>query len=211
MQERRFLFDLIILAGFIVFVIPGSLIGQSSKELSDLYENQQFLKLKEYYENNQIHDPGWKRFVEALSEDNADSAIIMFAGVYKSSQDKVLRKHVIERISDYYYARGYYKTAERLLRDKKFLDETVSAKPEPGRSNTVGYGIQVGAFGNYENALALKNKMLKKNRNVTIVNKESNGENLFLVVIGKYSDREVAEKELRSLRSNNVGGFIIQY
>ena len=85
MQERRFLFDLIILAGFIVFVIPGSLIGQSSKELSDLYENQQFLKLKEYYENNQIHDPGWKRFVEALSEDNADSAIIMFAGVYKSA------------------------------------------------------------------------------------------------------------------------------
>jgi len=211
MQKRRFFFDLIVLSGLIVSLFSGRTLAQSSRELSELYENQQFLKLRQYYEGDQIHDSNWKRFIEALSEDNADSAMVMFAEVYRTTQDRLLKKHVGERISDYYYAKGYYKTAERLLRDKKFLEQTVSAQPEQETSNTIGYGIQVGAFGNYENALALKNKMLKKNRNVTIVNKNAEGGNLFLVVIGKFSEREVAERELRSLRSNNVGGFIIQY
>lgn len=211
MQKHQFLFNLIVLAGLIVTAFPSPTMGQSVKELADLYESQQFLKLKQYYENNQIYESDWKRFVGALFEDNADSAVMMFAGVYKSSRDKTLRKYVVERISDYYYARGYYKTSERLLSDKKFLEEITSTRSEPESSNTAGYGIQVGAFGNYENALSMKNKVLKKYRNVTIVSKESNGDNLFLVVIGKYSDREVAEKELQSLRSNNINGFVIQY
>lgn len=211
MQKRRFFFDLIVLSGLIVSLFSGRTLAQSSRELSELYENQQFLKLRQYYEGNQIHDSNWKRFIEALSEDDADSAMVTFAEVYRTTQDRLLKKHVGERISDYYYAKGYYRTAERLLRDKEFLEQTVSAQPEQETSNTIGYGIQVGAFGNYENALALKNKMLKKNRNVTIVNKNAEGGNLFLVVIGKFSEREVAERELRSLRSNNVGGFIIQY
>lgn len=211
MQKHRFFLDLIILAGFIVSVFSSLLWGQSARELAELYENQQILKLKEYYENNQIYDSDWRRFVGALLEDNADSAVMMFAGVYKSSHNKVLKKYSVERISDYYYARGYYKTSERLLKDRKFLDEILSTQPEAEGSNTTGYGIQVGAFSNYENALALKNKVLKKHRNVTIVNKESNGDKLFLVVIGKYSDREVAEKELQSLQSSNMNGFVIQY
>jgi len=211
MQKHRFLFDLVILTGFIISVFSGVIKGQSAKELADLYENQQFLKLKDYYENHQIYDSDWKLFIGALFEDNADSAVMMFASAYKLSQNKVLNRYVAERISDYYYARGYYKTSARLLRDKNFLDEIISAQREPERSNDSGYGIQVGAFSNYENALTLKNKTLKKYRNVTIVNKESNGDSLFLVVIGKYSNREVAEKELQLLRSSNMNGFIIQY
>lgn len=211
MQKHRFLFNLVVFAGCIASAFSNPVTGQSAKELADLYENQQFLKLKEYHENRQIYDSDWKRFVGAIFEDNADSAVMMFASVYRSSQDKALRKYSAERISDYYYARGYYKTSERILKDKKYLDEIVSAQSEPQRSNTSRYGIQVGAFSNHENALTLKNKMLKINKNVTIVNKESNGDSLFLVVIGKYSNREVAEKELQRLRDNNVAGFIIQY
>ena len=211
MQKHRLVFLIVVLVGVFLVAISHPMRGQSSRELAVLYENQQFSKLKEYYEKSQISDSGWKEFIGALFEDNADSAIMMYASVYKSNQDKVLRKFVVERIADYYYARGYYKTSERLQKDKRFLEELVSSQREPEPTNTVGYGVQVGAFGNYENALTLKNEMLKKNRNVSIVNKKSDGENLYLVVIGKYSDREGAERKLQSLRANNVNGFVIQY
>ena len=211
MQKYRFFFFFKIIIVFILILIfSNQAFAQSNSELVSLYENQQLLTLKEYYDNNKIYDPNWKLFIEALFKQNADSSLKIFSNVYIATQDKILRKFIVERISDYYYARGYYKTSERLLKDKKFVDEIISVENE-SKADAVNFGIQIGAFSSYENALKLKNKVLKEIKNVTIVNKDSNGENLYVVVIGKYSDRKSAESELHSLEEKNIRGFVIQY
>lgn len=211
MQKYRFFFFFKIIIVFILILIfSNQAFAQSNSELVSLYENQQLLTLKEYYDNNKIHDPDWKLFIEALFKQNADSSLKIFSNVNIASQDKILGKFIVERISDYYYARGYYKTSERLLKDKKFVDEIISVENE-SKADAVNFGIQIGAFSSYENALKLKNKVLKEIKNVTIVNKDSNGENLYVVVIGKYSDRKSAESELHSLEEKNIRGFVIQY
>lgn len=209
MQNYRFFFFFhIIIIIFLTSFPSNRLFAQSNSELVSLYENQQLLTLKEYHDNNKIYDSQWKLFIGALFKQNADSSLEIFSKVYKVTQDKILRRIIVERISDYYYARGYYKTSERLLKDKKFFDEIISVERE---SKTVNFGIQIGAFSNYDNALKLKNKVLKKIKNVTIVNKDSDGEDLYVVVIGKYSDRKLAERELQSLGEKNINGFVIQY
>lgn len=211
MQKHRFFFFFRIIIVFILtLIISNQVFAQSNSELVSLYENQQLLTLKEYYDNNKIYDPHWKLFIEALFGQNADSSLKIFSKVYKVTQDKILRKFILERISDYYYARGYYKTSERLLKDKKFVDDLISVGNE-SKADAANFGIQIGAFSSYENALKLKNKVLKEIKNVTIVNKDSNGESLYIVVIGKYLDRKSAENELHRLEGKNIRGFVIQY
>jgi hypothetical protein len=210
MQKYRLFFfsNLIIL--FLIISFSIQLFGQSNSELANLYENNQLVKLKQYSDNDQINDPHWRVFVKTLFEQNADSALGIFAAIYRLTQDKVLQQFIIERISDYYYARGYYKTAERLLKDKKYFNETISAQHKL-KTETKNFGIQIGAFSSYENALSLKNKVLKRADNVAIINKDSNDENLYVVVVGKFSDRKAAERELQVLKQKNINGFIVTY
>lgn len=208
-QKHRFIFVLNIVIVFILFY-PIQLLGQTNSELGSLYENNQLLKLKQYSDNNQIYDPQWKTFINALFEQNADSAMDMFTDIYNTTGDKLLQRFIIERISDYYYARGYYVTSEKILKDKKFFKETISVE-HSSKTDGVKYGIQIGAFSNYKNASNLKNKVLKKVNNVAIISKDTNGDNLYVVVVGKYSDRNKAEEELKTLSQKNIIGFIIQY
>lgn len=212
MQNHRFVFRLTVFSIFAIF-ISNQLIGQSAKELSELYENQQLLVLKKHLDNNQIYSADWKMFVNALFEPNADSALDMFATVYKTSSDKKLKEYVTERIAEYYYARGYYKTSERILEDKRFLNETVEKKDnERIQSTGSSFGIQIGAFSSYDNAAKKKDELMKKFEDVTIINKKSKSQTLYVVVVGNYSNREAAEKGLQVIkRKTNVNGFIIQY
>lgn len=211
MQKYRlfFLFNITVLLVVTLFY-PIQLLGQTNSELVSLYENNQLLKLKEYSDNNKIYDTHWKAFIKALFEQNADSALDIFTGIYNTTNDKLLQRIIIERISDYYYARGYYITSERILKDKKFFRETISVQQE-SKTDAIKYGIQIGAFSSYKNASNLKNKILKKANNVAIINKDTNGDNLYVVVIGKYSNRNEAEKELQALQQKNIIGYIIQY
>ncbi len=212
MRDHRFVFYLAVLLVFVALAVSNKSLGQSEKELAQLYENQRLLSLKKYLDNGEIYDTDWKMFVSALFEPNADSALDMFANVYETSHDKKLREYVAERVAEYYYARGYYKTSERLLKDKKFLNDTVTENNRESESTGNSYGIQIGAFSNYANAAKRKNELLKRLKNVTIVKKESNGNKLYVVVIGKYSNRKTAEKELQVIkRKNNMNGFVIQY
>lgn len=210
MQKYRLFFFSNLIIFFLIISFSIQLFGQSNSELADLYENNQLIKLKQYSDNDQINDPHWRVFVKALFEQNADSALGVFAAIYRLTPDKVLQRFIIERISGYYYARGYYKTAEQLLKDKKYFNETISAHHKL-KTETQKYGIQIGAFSSYENALSMKNKVLKRTDNVAIINKDSNDENLYVVVVGKFSDRESAERELQVLRQKNINGFIVTY
>lgn len=211
MQKHRFVLYLSILLMAGILYLPLAVFGQTEAELERLYENEQFITLKNYRDGSRISDLQWRRFIDALYTEDADSALSMFAAVYNNTQNKTLKQYVVQRVSGYYYARGYYQTAERLLKDKKYFNKIIS-EPQQSEASEDSYGVQIGAFSNYANANSMKNRWMKKIQNVTIISKKSNGEDLYIVVAGKHSTREAAERELRTLKQNNhINGFVIQY
>jgi len=208
---HRYISHLAILMIGSLFVLSPSLFGQTVPDLERLYENEQFMTLKNYRDENRISDPQWQMFIDALYMEDADSALEMFAAIYYNNQNKTLKKYIIQRVSDYYYARGYYKTADRLLKDKKYFNKIIS-QPQQSETSEENFGIQIGAFSNYANANSMKNRWMKKIKNLTIVNKQASGEDLYVVIAGKHSTREAAEKELQALKQNhNINGFVVEY
>lgn len=237
MQDHRFVFYLVLLLATAIAWQIGQ--SQTPRELATLYENQQMTVLKQHYEKNQIADPDWREFVVALFEPDAELALKYFAQVHQTAKDKSLQRYALERVAEYYHARGYYKTSERLLNDRRFANQIISehsqkkiegaGRGEPAQQSSgdpqdskgdssVGvltgshYGVQVGAYSNYQNAIKVKNELLKITKNVTILEKESDNTKLYIVVIGGYSSREQAEREFQSIkRKKSINGFIIQY
>lgn len=211
MQKHRFVFHLSILFIISLLLLSPELFGQTEAELERLYENEQLMSLKNYQDGNRISDPQWRMFIDALYTKDADSALEMFAAAYNNTRNKTLQKYIVQRVSDYYYARGYYKTSERLLKDRKYFNKIIS-QPQQSESSEEYYGIQIGAFSNYANASSMKNRWMKKIQNLTIVNKKSNGEDLYVVIAGKHSTKEAAEKELQAIKQKiNINGFVIQF
>jgi|GEM_PF-3802211 cell division septation protein DedD len=65
------------------------------------------------------------------------------------------------------------------------------------------YTIQVGAFKNEVEAIALKTKLKKKgyNASINIVNKDKNGK-MYRVIVGEFSERKQADNFCNKLRKN---------
>jgi hypothetical protein len=185
-----------------------SVFAQNRKDLAILYEQNKVEILKEYHLKNRINYDDWRLFVRAVFVENIDTVMSIYASIYKKTGDKKLKEFIRERVADFYYAKGYYETSQKILRDDSFFQATISAN----REEELRYGIQIGAFGTYENAMKAKNNLLNNTNDVTIIKKESKGNDLFIVVIGQYQSRSEAENSLNDLkRKNNQNGFIIQY
>lgn len=150
-------------------------------------------------------DPQWNQFVQALMIANGDSAMARYKSIYAKTEDNDLKKSIRERLSQYFYARGYYETAEK-IRKNKFRTE----KSSPPNRSSHRFGIQTGAYSTLRNARLARNKILNKVQNVSIIEKNRNGRKLFIVVVGNFANRKDAEKSLRSLKSR-IQGFIIEF
>jgi len=72
------------------------------------------------------------------------------------------------------------------------------------------YSIQVGAFGEKENALRLQNDLKKKYPNVHLVLWESNVKRFYRVRLGSFRNEAEARRYLPTLRQDNLSGFIVR-
>ncbi|MFQ5582895.1 MAG: SPOR domain-containing protein [Calditrichia bacterium] len=202
---------LLLLAIFLSLFSHRQMSAQDRNDFATLYTQKKISALKEYYDRNRIKEDDWRLFVRTLFVSDADSALAIYARIYGLTGDKQLRGFIRERVADLYYARGYYETSRKLLKDEKYFRKLMSANinaPLPKES----FGLQTGAFGSYENALKAKNKLLKNVKDVTIIRKKSNGNDLFIVVVGRYNSRDEAEKALQEVKRNyGIKGFVIQY
>lgn len=91
--------------------------------------------------------------------------------------------------------------------DKK-IESTVqnNSKQKTARNNSAGnYSVQVGAFNNYNNALALKNELADKFNYQTLVTDDSPHQ----VQVTGFSTREEAESAEAKLESAGYNGFIV--
>jgi len=181
--------------------------AQEEELLSKLYTEQRLIEIEKLLEQNRITNPDWKRFFDLLFVENADSVIQMLTSLYKDTDSRYLRPIIRHKLSQFYYARGYYETAQKVLSDDLFFLKLVSLQKDEK-----GYGIQLGAYSTNENARQERRKYLRKFKNLTIMTKNINGRKLYVLVVGKYSSKTEAQKALRTFRKKyGIKGYIIQY
>lgn len=202
MQKHRFIRFLAVL--IIAFIF--SAYGQEA-DLYQLYINGQIATLENLLASNRIEHPEWKKFISAIFEENFDEALGQFIDIYNRTHDSRLKKVIIDRVSQYYYAKGLYDSAERILEDEGFRNQIFSMEVDK-----IYFGIQLGAFSSQENAANARSKFQKNISDVTIIKKNSAGKELFVVVAGKFEKKETAENYKAQLNEKyGYKGLIIQY
>ncbi len=193
--------------GFVTLVLIHPGLSQPSNDWLQLYRTYQIYELKQLKENGAVSDPHWQDFIEALFIEAADSAIARMATLYFQTHDGRLKEAIRQRIGQYYYARGYYETARRLQTEEPFLRKLLA-----GYQKTARYGVQIGAFLYYENALKFKQKWEGKLRGLKVINKIRNGSRLYVVVVGDFRQRQDAERLKDRLQSEySLKGYIVQH
>ena len=114
MQKPRFLRKLIP----ILLLIACSVQAQGQR-IYNLYTSDQYAEIEKMLVEGQIVEQDWKKFCETLFIEDLDTAMKEYISLYNSSIEPQLQRLVIDRISQYYYAKGLYDSAERLLHDEE--------------------------------------------------------------------------------------------
>ena len=201
-QKHRFVQYLILF-----LLLSSSVLSAQSELWFRLYTENKIGELKKLLNEHKIANPDWANFVEILFEEEVENALPRYVDLYRNADDKKLKKIILDRISQYYYARGFYNTAHRIIEDEDFRNQIFSSKAQKKH-----YGVQLGAFSSYENALKNKKKYLSKLKYVSIITKQKNNRKLYIVVAGKFGTKEEAIK-LKTRIRNEYGqkGIIIIY
>lgn len=228
MPKSRFLQYLMLLA-LLILGLSAKTFSQSSSELARMYNDNRMQELDELRKKDAIKSSDWKIFVDALFETDGERAIQQMLQAYSYSNDSKLKRIIRERVSQFYSARGYYETSSRILDDEKFFDGIVALKQNSRPNNNVNavnsedqvervdengqtFGVQVGAYSNYENAQQASQKYLEVYPNTKVLNKVKDGMNLYIIVIGGYPSRGEASEQIDEIsRRFKVKGYIIQY
>ncbi len=205
--QKHWLLQLVSPGYLILFLLIDSGLSQQSNSWLQLYRSHQIYELKRLKERGAITDPHWQAFIDVLFIAAADSAIARMAEIYFATSDPGLNEIIRQRIGQYYYARGYYETARRLQTDEAFLRMLLAGQQKKSR-----FGVQIGAFLHYENALKFKRTWEDRVRDVKVINKIRNGSRLYVVVAGEFRKRADAERFKEQLRSEfSLKGYIVQY
>lgn len=203
MRKYRYIQYLILL----LFFIWVNHLFSASREWYNLYINDEITKLQKLNSNGNISDSDWQEFLNILNVENTDKSISAYVKLYDHSEDDYLRKCILDRISQYYYAKGFYETASRILEDRQFRHRMFSLKKKK-----IQFGVQLGAFSSYKNALKSKNRFSSHLEEVSIVTKNRNGSKLYVVIAGKLeTKKDAVSMKKRILQRFDHKGIVIQY
>ena len=179
--------------------------GQNHKDLFEYYTNKQIDKLEsriQELEKSVKNDPEVLFFSTVLT-DNGDKAFPIYERLFIQSHG-FLKNLAAKKLAEYYYARGFYikssdyekyaktyipvKTTEPVIKG----DNIKEGKNEL-RSGSI-YKIQVGAFGDIENANDLAGYLKGKKLEANVVNRNVSGNILYCVWVEGGSDFKYTEK-----------------
>jgi uncharacterized protein (DUF2164 family) len=196
------------LCGIVVIILMMYSAAMSqNRDPARLYMNDRIADIEQLYNDGKISSPDWQKFTAALFTENLDDALNQYIELYNYTSDKQLKRFIVDRVSQYYYAKGLYDSAERLLKDDSFRERIFTINIEK-----IYFGVQLGAFSSQDNARTAKEKYEKQVDNIIIITKNSAGKSLFVVVAGKFENRSQAE-QFKNQLINNYGykGMVIQY
>ena len=202
MQKFQFFRRLILILLFISFSLQAQ-----NHRIYDLYISNQFAEIEKMLNEEPIAEQDWKKFCQILFIEDLDAALKEYILLYNISTDNQLKKLVIDRVSQYYYAKGLYDSAERLLHDEEFRKTLFSMNIE-----RISFGVQLGAFSTQENAIKGKDKYSGKIDDIKIIKKSSGGKILFVVVAGQFENRQKANEYLQRLKEEyGYKGIVVQF
>jgi len=73
-----------------------------------------------------------------------------------------------------------------------------------------GFGVQMGVYAEYGNVLIQTNRLRKKYKHNTLVNiNELNGKTVYKLILGPFSSKNAAKNMLKSVKSGEDNGFIV--
>jgi hypothetical protein len=201
---------IIILLIFLV-VLNNYSYAQKHADLFVFYQNQQLNKLENRLrelENNKTNDPEIE-FFKTIFTDKGENAIKVYEDLLKKSKTP-LKNLLAEKISDYYYALGFYVRAGEYKKisqtnfpmQTKVIEKTVDSKNEDNTrdKSKSKYVIQVGAFGVWQNANDLAQFLEKKTIKANVVKRSIGGADLYCVWIpgnDNYDATEGIAKEIK--------------
>jgi hypothetical protein len=200
MQKHRFIQYLII------FILSTHLYSQPERWYQ-LYVDNNTSELENLIQAGQVNNPEWHAALKLLFREEIDKIFSQFIELYETTTDNLLKKIILDRVSQYYYAKGLYDTAERLLKEEHFRNQIFSLK-----KRSIQFGVQLGAFSSYNNALKSKSEFSGKINSLSIITKSTKGRKLYILVAGKFNSREDAELMKNRIFSNfKHEGMVIQY
>lgn len=203
MQKHRYFQNITL---FFFFLGMSVLFAQNDK-LYRLYTDNNIAELENVHSAGTISDPLWAKFIGNMFEENVENALPVYMQIYEQTSDEQLKKVTLDRISQYYYAKGFYETANRILNDKQFRQKIFSIKKE-----SIKFGVQLGAYSTYQNALDARKKFDNINNQIFIISKNSNGRNLYRIVAGKFETQSEADRLKNEIRRKfGYKGIILQY
>lgn len=205
-------YNILVFFYYLVLTYSVVALGQPVTELYELYSNKDMTQLygktkelsQKYPDNLEI------RFFKTLFIENADEAIKVYEELYNKSQGR-LKTVIASKISDYYYAKGFYVKASdyRVVAVEQINQSQKPVKQEStiSKKTDADLVIQVGAFKFKENAQYLQN-ILRSNRVPSRVVAREIGQNtLYCVWIDGKSNFE----ETREIAENINKKFNLKY
>jgi cell division protein FtsN len=174
----------------------NQLTAQDFSELYRLYQQKKITALQQQTQQlaGQYPDKDEIQFFKALSLENGDEAVKIYEQLYlRAAAGEVLKNELSKKLSQYYYARGLY------VRAAEFDKTPATASPippgavplmsttagvqtaKPTQDRATNYIIQVGAFGEEENARQLQKSLHARKFKSSIVERTVNGRTLYCV------------------------------
>ena len=168
-----------------------------NKKLFTLYENQKLEELKVELDevDNKISQTPEIKFLNTVYLENGEDALTIYLQLFENSFGD-LKSAIAKKLSDYYYAKGYYLTASKY---QKYLVESTNTKSTIKNNISAPvenkkYIIQLGAFGLKENAYQLQEMLQTQNLYTRIEDRDINGKVLHCVWLdGKNGFSETLE------------------
>lgn len=202
MQKYRFFYIIILFS--VLFCSTG--FSQES-HVSVLYIQNKISEIETALNAGKITDEDWNKFAQALFVEDLDAALNLYIELYNKTNNIQIKKLVTDRISQYYYAKGLYDSAERLLKDESFRQRIFTANVDK-----IYFGVQLGAFSSEKNADNARKRFSQNAENLSIVRKTSGGKELFVVIAGQFTSRDEAEKYRNFLKNKyDYNGLVIQF
>ncbi|WP_337871736.1 SPOR domain-containing protein [Ignavibacterium sp.] len=175
-------------------------------------------------------------FLEGVLTENGQEAVSIYQSFVEKYPDNSYADAALYRIYSYYYALGLYETASKVLgnltdkypdspyikmalsqeeakQEEEKIPPKVHQNEQTKEQNEFNYKftIQAGAFVKIENARGLKSELESEGIFCEMKEKNVGGTTFHVVYVGKFQNRNEAEKFLQQINSRyNLNGRIIE-
>ena len=166
----------------ILFMLPVINYSQSFDQLKLLYQQKNMDQLRQLVLDNNSDSPEIL-FFKTIFNENGEESIRVYETLFSNAGGE-LKSLIAKKISEYYYAKGFYVKSAGY---DKYIDKTATSVSTVPVEPQKPYHIQVGAFSYLDNANRMKELLHDKAIESDVKVRQVNGKTLYCVGV-KGSD-----------------------